>query len=78
MYIVAIAWFYVVMMMSITEQTATAGVMTFLFYGILPLTVILYLMGTPRRKHQRTQQAQELLQHAKQATTDSEKSKTGA
>ncbi|HVK94392.1 MAG TPA: hypothetical protein VM571_06665 [Noviherbaspirillum sp.] len=78
MYIVAIAWLYVVMMMSITEQTATAGVMTFLFYGILPLTVILYLMGTPRRKHQRTQQAQELLQHAKQATTDSEKSKTGA
>jgi biotin transporter BioY len=53
MYIVAIAWLYVVLMMSITERTAVAGVMTFLLYGVLPLTIVLYLMGTPQRKRNR-------------------------
>lgn len=50
MYIVAIAWVYVVLMMSITEKSVIAGVMTFLFYCVLPLTIILYLMGAPKRR----------------------------
>ncbi|MGS0740597.1 hypothetical protein ACVBEF_01990 [Glaciimonas sp. GG7] len=53
MYIVAIAWIYVVFMMAITEQSATAGVMTFLLYGVFPLTIVLYLIGTPQRKRNR-------------------------
>ena len=53
MYIVAIAWMYVVLMMSITERSLIAGVMTFLLYGALPLIVILYLMGSPQRKRKR-------------------------
>lgn len=53
MYIVAIAWLYVVLMMSITERTAVAGVMTFLLYGVFPLSVVLYLIGTPQRKRNR-------------------------
>lgn len=53
MYIVAIAWMYVVFMMSITERTVVAGIMTFLLYGVLPLSVILYLMRTPQRKRNR-------------------------
>lgn len=53
MIIVAIAWLYVVFMMSITEQSAIAGVATFLLYGIIPLTIVLYLMGTPQRKRNR-------------------------
>jgi hypothetical protein len=53
MYIIAIAWLYVVLMMSITEHTAMAGVMTFLLYGVFPLTIVLYLMGTPQRKRNR-------------------------
>jgi len=53
MYIVAIGWIYVVLMMSITETSVTAGVMTFLLYGILPLVVILYLMNTPGRRRRR-------------------------
>lgn len=53
MYIVAIAWIYVVFMMSITEQTVIAGIMTFLLYGVLPLSIILYLMGTPKRRRNR-------------------------
>lgn len=53
MYIVAIAWIYVVLMMSITEESIIAGVVTFALYGILPLTIILYIMGAPQRKRQR-------------------------
>jgi hypothetical protein len=53
MYIVAIGWIYVVLMMSIAEQTATAGVLTFLLYGIAPVTIILYLLGTPERRRRR-------------------------
>ncbi len=50
MYIVAIAWIYVVSLMSIAEQTVVAGIMTFLLYGVLPLAIILYLSGSAQRK----------------------------
>lgn len=53
MTIVAIAWLYVVFMMSITEHSVTAAIATFLLYGIFPLAIILYLMDTPRRKRAR-------------------------
>ena len=57
MYIVAIAWLYVVFMMSITEQSAIAGIVTFFLYGVFPLTIVLYLMGTPQRKRNRQMKA---------------------
>ena len=53
MYIVALAWLYVILMMSITERSVIAGIMTFLLYGVFPLVIILYLMGTPQRKRRR-------------------------
>lgn len=53
MYIVAIAWIYVVLMMSITEQSVVAGIMTFLLYGVFPLSIILYVIRTPQRKRER-------------------------
>ena len=53
LYLVAIAWVYVVLLMAMTEQSVVAGVMTFLLYCVVPLTVILYLMGTPQRKRRR-------------------------
>ena len=55
MYIVAIAWLYVVLMMSVTEQSIIAGIMTFLLYGVFPLVIILYLMGSPQRKRRRAE-----------------------
>lgn len=80
MYIVAIAWIYVVFMMSITEQTATAAVMTFLLYGVIPLAIVLYLMGTPQRKRnrQRAEQRKRMLiekDAALQVNPDSEEEK---
>lgn len=53
MTIVAIGWAYVVMMMAIAEDTAVAGVMTFLLYGALPVSLILYVGGAGARKRRR-------------------------
>lgn len=70
MYIVAIAWGYVVLMMSITETSFVAGVMTFLLYGILPLTIILYIMGTPQRKRNRNRHRLAATEQARAAVID--------
>ena len=58
MYIVAIAWIYVALMMSVAEATNTngtvlGGIVTFILYGILPTSIIIYIMGSPRRKKAR-------------------------
>ncbi|WP_407646582.1 hypothetical protein [Caenimonas koreensis] len=55
MYIVLIGWIYVALMMSVAEATNTTGtvlgaVFTFLLYGVAPVSLVLYLMGTPARK----------------------------
>ena len=51
MYIVAIAWLYVAILMAATEATLVAGLLTLLFYGVAPLALFLWLFGTPRRRH---------------------------
>ena len=56
MYIVAIAWLYVVLMMAITEKSVVAGILTFILYGLLPLALVLWLVGTPRRRRNRRPQ----------------------
>lgn len=58
MYLVAIAWFYVVLMMAVAEATSSNGsvlgaVVTFLLYGVLPVSILMYLMGTPLRARAR-------------------------
>jgi hypothetical protein len=49
MYIVVIAWLYVVILMAILEKSFVGGLMTLTFYGLLPLAILLYLTGTPKR-----------------------------
>jgi len=58
MIIVAIAWMYVVLMMAIAEAMSSQGtvlgaIFTLVLYGILPLSVVLYILGTPGRKRRR-------------------------
>ena len=57
MLIVIIAWLYVVVLMSATETSAIAGIMTFFLYGVLPLAILTYLLNTPARraKHRRAE-----------------------
>ena len=55
MYIVPIAWLYVALMMSVAEATNSNGtvlgaIVTFVLYGLLPMGLMLYIMGTPARK----------------------------
>jgi UDP-N-acetylmuramoylalanine-D-glutamate ligase len=55
MYLVVIAWIYVVLMMSVAEATNTNGtllgaIVTFFLYGVGPAALVAYLMGTPARK----------------------------
>lgn len=50
MYIVAIAWLYVVVLMAFAETSITAGVLTFFFYGFAPCLLLLWLFGGPARK----------------------------
>jgi hypothetical protein len=65
MYIVAIAWIYVALMMGVAEATNSNGtvlgaIVTFVLYGLLPVGLVLYILGTPGRKRLlRARQAQE-------------------
>lgn len=61
LYIVAIGWMFVVVLMSVVEATAPNGsvlgaIFTFLLYGVIPLGLVLYLLGTPLRAKQRQEQ----------------------
>jgi hypothetical protein len=50
MYIVAIAWIYVVLMMAISESSVIAGILTFTLYGLLPLAILaMVARRRPRR-----------------------------
>jgi membrane protein implicated in regulation of membrane protease activity len=55
MYLVLIAWIYVAFMMAIAEATSPVGsllgaAITFVLYGVLPMSVVGYIMGTPARR----------------------------
>jgi hypothetical protein len=55
MYLVAIAWIYVVLMMALAEALSSQGtvlgaIVTFVLYGVMPLAILMYILGTPGRK----------------------------
>lgn len=53
MYIIAIGWIYVTLLMALTETNITAGILTFALYGLAPLSLLLWLLGTPGRRQRR-------------------------
>lgn len=57
MWIVAIGWTYVVLLMALTETTVVAGIMTFFGYCVLPLSILFYLTGGKRRRARRERAA---------------------
>jgi predicted DNA repair protein MutK len=75
MYIIVIAWIYVVFMMAITETSVVAGIMTFLLYGLLPVGILVYLMDSGRRRRKRRaqemQQREEAIRQAEAQTHQS-------
>lgn len=75
MYIVVIAWLYVVLMMSVAEATNTTGtvlgaVITFVMYGLAPLSIVVYIMGTPARKRRLQARAQQELEEMQAMQAD--------
>ena len=77
MYLIAIAWIYVTLMMAIAEATNTNGsilgaVLTFLLYGVGPTALLMYILGTPARKRKRR-----ALEQAEAATSPSHQPDAG-
>ncbi|HKX42308.1 MAG TPA: hypothetical protein VJO99_14205 [Burkholderiaceae bacterium] len=62
MYLVTIGWLYVVLMAAIVEALSSNGsvlgaVFTFLLWGVLPLSIVLYLMRAAARRRARRAQS---------------------
>ena len=66
MHIAAVGWIYVVLMMSIVEESFVAGIMTFFLYGVLPVTIIIYIGGTGKRRRRREQERDGKMQEQQQ------------
>ncbi len=82
MYLVVIAWLYVVLMMAVAEATNTTGtvlgaIVTFVLYGLLPMSIVVYILGTPGRK--RAIKARELAEQeaARQAANSAAPDESG-
>lgn len=74
MYLIVIAWVYVVLMMSVAEATNSTGtvlgaLVTFVLYGVAPVLLVVYLMGAPARsKAIKKREAEERARHAASAS----------
>ena len=53
MYIVAIAWAYVILMMAVTASSLLKGLAIIVLLGVLPLWLFAYVAGNPRRRRLR-------------------------
>ena len=66
MYLIVIAWLYVTLLMALAEAFSSQGsvlgaIITFLLYGVLPMSLVIYLWGTPLRRKEIRRQEQEAL-----------------
>lgn len=55
MYLIVIGWLYVTLLMALAEAFSSQGsvlgaIITFVLYGLLPMGLLVYLMGTPLRR----------------------------
>ena len=78
MYIIAIGWLWVTLMMAITEPNIVASALTFTFYGVLPCSLLMWLMGTPaRRRRKAAREAAEMAGSGEPATLAERSAVTG-
>lgn len=73
MLMTAVAWIYVVGLMALTEPSIVAGVMTFVLYCVIPLSILFYLTGSQRRKRKAARIAE---QKARAQASADDKTKT--
>ena len=60
MYIVAIGWAYVIMMMAITASSIGKALAILVFLGVLPLALFVYVADGPRRRRRSMAVADEM------------------
>ena len=53
MYIIAIGWLYVTLLVAVNEPGIVAGIVSILFYGLLPCSLLLWLGGSKARRQRR-------------------------
>ena len=71
LHIVALAWLFVVILMAAAEGMRSGlfpALLTLLFYGILPLSLVLYILATPARRKRRARLEQEAQEVQAQGT----------
>ncbi|QGW81970.1 hypothetical protein [Variovorax paradoxus] len=84
-HLIVIGWLYVAVMMAVAEATSTTGtvlgaIFTFLMYGLAPVALVVYLMGTPGRRRairQREAEAQEAARRAAAASAEATSKDSG-
>ncbi|HWV19262.1 MAG TPA: hypothetical protein VNZ68_11880 [Rhodocyclaceae bacterium] len=64
MYIIVIAWLYVIVLMAATEKSVVAGLLTLVFYGLAPVALFVWIFGTPGRRRARLAAARSRLPQA--------------
>jgi len=57
MYIVAIAWLYVVFLMALTASTLVSGLVTFFLFGVLPTGMLIIVTGSSKRSRRLRREA---------------------
>ncbi len=84
MYLIAIGWLYVALMMAVAEATNSTGsvlgaLFTFLLYGVGPVSLLMYILGTPgRRRAIKAREADEQAQAAAASSSPPSSTPDGA
>lgn len=72
MYIVAIGWAYVILMMAITASSIGKALAVLFFLGILPLALFIYVADGPRRRRRSMSLADEVARQSDGRDTQSD------
>lgn len=63
-------------MTAITEETVTAGIMTFFLYGVLPTVLLVYIGGSRRRRERAEQRRLQMMQEQQNSQTTPAENRT--
>ncbi len=60
MYIIAIGWLYVTLLIAANEGSLFRGIVSFIFYGLLPCALLLWISASKIRRQRRAHRARQL------------------
>jgi hypothetical protein len=74
MYIVAIGWAYVILMMAVTASSFGKALAILIFLGVMPLALFVYIADRPRRRRRSMSVADEMSGQSNAADSQSDQS----